>query len=202
MEDFRVKDSRTSSLANEAVENRLTSSSLNADREALIRNDPKDEPGAKSGSFRYQERSSNELNTGDISPNGLGRYLSAPILGMSFGKLLLEEPRVSTRAQIRRRLESDENASNEMTRTHKERSSLKGKMSNLRYSLTRKGKLFGKKILLPIKESATGETDSAESYLTTTTAVMNVGNTLVRNKIKPFYPKFVDNFCYNRCFYT
>lgn len=124
VEDLRVRDSRTSSLANEAVENRLTSSSLNADREALIRNDPKDEPGAKGGSFRYQERSSNELNTGDISPNGLVRSLPAPILGMSFGKLLLEEPRVSTRTQIRR-LESDENASNEMTRTHKERSSLK-----------------------------------------------------------------------------
>lgn len=129
------------------------------------------------------------------------RSLPAPILGMSFGKLLLEEPRVSTRTQIRR-LESDENASNEMTRTHKERSSLKDKMSNLRYSLTRKGKLFGKKILFPVKESATGETDSAESYLTTTTAVMNVGNTLVRNKTKPFFPKFVDNFRYNRCFYT
>lgn len=114
-----------------------------------------DEMEFLSSSFRHGQLN----NVGDMSPRNLVRSMSAPVSASSFGKLLLEDRHVLTGAHIRRRQEASENISVEVRKTRKEKFGFKGKVSNLRYKFTFKGKLFGKKIQT-LEESWSTESDS------------------------------------------
>ncbi|XP_058090593.1 uncharacterized protein LOC131237005 [Magnolia sinica] len=135
----------------------------------------RDEPGTtKTRSFRHEKKNDHAFNTGEVSPRNLIRSLSAPVSGTSFGKLLLEEPHVLTGAHIRRKHEAAENVSVEVRKTRKDRFSFRGKVSSLRYSLTLRGRLFGKKIPL-VEESGANESDFVKAFMTAPSVLMNLG---------------------------
>ncbi|KAL8266016.1 hypothetical protein R6Q59_003360 [Mikania micrantha] len=82
----------------------------------------------------------------DLSPINLVRSLSAPVSGTSFGKLLLEDRHVVTGAHIRRKHEGIEKLTIKVKKQRKEKFNLKERVSSLRYSLTLRARLFGRKI--------------------------------------------------------
>lgn len=134
----------------------------------------KNMPGMKTGSFRHQHMTDGLFDSRDASPRNLIRSLSAPVSGTSFGKLLLEEPRVLTGAHIRRKHEATETVSVEVRKTRKERFSFRGKVSNLRRSLTLRGKLFGKKVQ-NIEESGPRISGSTKAFMTAPSVLLNLG---------------------------
>lgn len=102
----------------------------------------------QAGSFRHEpEPDDNILLHRELSPRNLVRSLSAPVSGSgtSFGKLLLEDRHILTGAHIRRKLEAVENKSLDVKKRRKDRFNIKEKVSNFRYSLALRGKLFGKR---------------------------------------------------------
>ncbi|XP_010247093.1 PREDICTED: uncharacterized protein LOC104590217 [Nelumbo nucifera] len=134
-----------------------------------------DEPEIQTRSFRHGHKSDEMLYTGELSPRNLIRSLSAPVSGNSFGKLLLEDRHILTGAQIRRKHESTENVSVELRKKRKERFSFRGKVSNLRYSFTLRGKLFRRKIQV-VKESGSNGSGPVKDIMSGPTVVMNPGN--------------------------
>ncbi|KAI9109776.1 hypothetical protein K1719_019406 [Acacia pycnantha] len=105
----------------------------------------KEEKEMQTGSFRC-EPVDNILLPKELSPRNLVRSLSAPVSGTSFGKLLLEDRHIVTGAQIRRKLEAIETVSVDVKKKKKDRFNIKEKVSNFKYNLVLRGKLFGKKI--------------------------------------------------------
>lgn len=90
-----------------------------------------------SGDANFQEQS---------SPRNLVRSLSAPVSGMSFGKLLLEDRYVSPGAHIKRKHEAFENLSIDVKNQRKERFNLREKVSSLKHSLSLRRRLFSRKL--------------------------------------------------------
>ncbi|XP_076938263.1 uncharacterized protein LOC143606351 [Bidens hawaiensis] len=82
----------------------------------------------------------------DLSPVNLVRSLSAPVSGTSFGKLLLEDRHVATGAHIRRKHEGIEKLTIKVKKQRKDKFNLKEKVSSLKYNLTLRARLFGRKI--------------------------------------------------------
>ncbi|XP_010467530.1 PREDICTED: uncharacterized protein LOC104747577 isoform X2 [Camelina sativa] len=107
------------------------------------------------------------------SPRNLKRSLSAPVSGMSFGKLLLEDRHVLTGAQIMRKHEATiterEETESETKPVvvdpirRKERFNLRKKVSSFRSTL--RGRIFGKKIRSMI-ESNSFEDESIKDFVT------------------------------------
>ncbi|XP_010514815.1 PREDICTED: uncharacterized protein LOC104790730 isoform X5 [Camelina sativa] len=109
------------------------------------------------------------------SPRNLKRSLSAPVSGMSFGKLLLEDRHVLTGAQIMRKHEAtitEREETETETETEqvvvdpirrKERFNLRKKVSSFRSTL--RGRIFGKKIRSMI-ESNSFEDESIKDFVT------------------------------------
>ncbi|KAB2022238.1 hypothetical protein ES319_D07G194900v1 [Gossypium barbadense] len=110
----------------------------------------------------------------ELSPRNLIRSLSAPVSGTSFRKLLLEDCHILTGAQIRRKHEGNENASVDIRRRKKEKFNLKEKVSNIKYSLTLRRRLFGKKIQ-SVVGSYNANSDLAKDVLSGPTVIMNIG---------------------------
>ncbi|KAJ4963644.1 hypothetical protein NE237_023583 [Protea cynaroides] len=115
------------------------------------------------------------IQTREVSPRNLVRSLSAPVSGNSFGKLLLEDRPILTGARIRRKHEAAENVSVEVTKTRKERFSLREKVANLGPSFTLGGKLFGGKIQSDDEEGSS-ETDSVKDIRNGLPVGINFGN--------------------------
>ncbi|KAL4367707.1 hypothetical protein GQ457_05G005970 [Hibiscus cannabinus] len=110
----------------------------------------------------------------ELSPRNLVRSLSAPVSGTSFGKLLLEDRHIVTGAQIRTKHEGIETASVDIGRRKKEKFNLKEKVSNIKYGLTLRRRLFGKKIQSMV-ESYGADNDLAKDILSGPTVIMNFG---------------------------
>ncbi|KAK9074810.1 hypothetical protein SSX86_003129 [Deinandra increscens subsp. villosa] len=104
----------------------------------------KDENDIQSTSFRC--RHGDMITQKDLSPINLVRSLSAPVSGTSFGKLLLEDRHVVTGAHIRRKHESIEKLTIKVKKQRKDKFNLKERVSSLKYSLTLRARLFGRKI--------------------------------------------------------
>ncbi|KAL6011960.1 hypothetical protein ACLOJK_002427 [Asimina triloba] len=134
-----------------------------------------DDPGStKTRSFRHEQKNNCAFDAGELSPRNLIRSLSAPVSGTSFGTLLLEEPHILTGAHIRRKHESAENISVEVRKNRKDRFSFRGKVSSLRYSLTLRGRLFGKKIPA-MEESGENDSDFVKAFITAPSVLLNMG---------------------------
>ncbi|KAA3459093.1 Protein piccolo [Gossypium australe] len=127
----------------------------------------------------------------ELSPRNLIRSLSAPVSGTSFGKLLLEDCHILTGAQIRRKHEGNENASVDIRRRKKEKFNLKEKVSNIKYSLTLRRRLFGKKIQ-SVVESYNANSDIAKDVLSGPTVIMNIGE---RHENSTEVPPSPASFC-------
>ncbi|KAF7829058.1 uncharacterized protein G2W53_020222 [Senna tora] len=112
----------------------------------------KEEKEMQTGSFR-REPDDNILLPRELSPRNLVRSLSAPVSGTSFGKLLLEDRHILTGAQIRRKLEAIETVSVDVKKKKKDRFNIKEKVSNFKYSLVLRGKLFGRKFQPMLKSN-------------------------------------------------
>ncbi|XP_006855730.2 uncharacterized protein LOC18445531 [Amborella trichopoda] len=134
----------------------------------------REETETKAISFRH-ERSKGEIDNVEVSPRNLVRSLSAPVSGTSFGKLLLEDQPIITGAQIRRKHEASESVSVEVRKSRRERFSLRGKVSSLRYSLTLRGRLFRKKIESAQAMEGSDELPSIRAIVTEQSIEMNVG---------------------------
>ncbi|OMO83378.1 hypothetical protein COLO4_22551 [Corchorus olitorius] len=132
----------------------------------------KEEQEMQARSFRHGDNVP-PLNK-ELSPRNLIRSLSAPVSGTSFGKLLLEDRHVLTGVQIRRKHEGIENVSVDARKRKKEKFNLKEKVSNIKYGLTHRRRLFGRKIQAMV-ESYGAENNSAKDILSGPTVVMNFG---------------------------
>ncbi|XP_077246881.1 RB1-inducible coiled-coil protein [Tasmannia lanceolata] len=168
--------SGSSLLANEGVKLRSTEDVLKTGKKVSFCENMKYETETKTRSFRHEHKNNEAFDSGVMSPRNLIRSLSAPVTGTSFGKLLLEEPHVLTGAHIRRKLEATENVSVEARKNRKDRFTFKGKVSNLRDSLSLKGRFFSKKIQSEVKLGAS-EFDSMKAFMTLPSVVMNLGTT-------------------------
>ncbi|XVF16031.1 hypothetical protein REPUB_Repub09cG0206500 [Reevesia pubescens] len=142
------------------------------DRLKRIQEIAKDEQQMQTRSFRHRDDVG--LLNRELSPRNLIRSLSAPVSGTSFGKLLLEDRHILTGGQIRRKHEGIENVSVDVRKRKKEKFNLKEKVSNIKYSLTLRRRLFGKKIQSMV-ESYGADNDHAKDILNGPTVVMNFG---------------------------
>ncbi|KAF2312506.1 hypothetical protein GH714_034901 [Hevea brasiliensis] len=122
----------------------------------------KDDQEMQTRSFRHGD--DDGVLHRELSPRNLIRSLSAPASGTSFGKLLLEDRHILTGAHIRRKHESLENVTMELKKLKKERFNIKEKVSNFRYSLSLRGRLFGKK-LQSMVESQGSEQDYVKDIM-------------------------------------
>ncbi|KAM0057441.1 hypothetical protein Hdeb2414_s0005g00158211 [Helianthus debilis subsp. tardiflorus] len=104
----------------------------------------KDENDIQSKSFRCVN--DDMIIQNNLSPVNLVRSLSAPVSGTSFGKLLLEDRHVVTGAHIRRKHEAIEKSTIKVKKQRKDKFNLKERVSSLKYSLTLRARLFGRKI--------------------------------------------------------
>ncbi|KAK9010950.1 hypothetical protein V6N11_043813 [Hibiscus sabdariffa] len=104
----------------------------------------KEEQEMQTRSFRHGDDIG--LLNREPSSRNLVRSLSAPVSGTSFGKLLLEDRHILTGAQIRRKHEYIENVPVDAGKRKKEKFNLKERVSNIKYGLTLRRKLFGRKI--------------------------------------------------------
>ncbi|KAI0530579.1 hypothetical protein KFK09_000123 [Dendrobium nobile] len=121
--------------------------------------------------LRREQMKMAEFDDDAMSPPNLIRSFSAPVSGTAFGKLLLEDQRVATGAQLSRRNETFENDSG---RNKKDGLNFKGRVSSLRRNLSFKGKIFGKK--MPLIGESTSETFSyLKSIETLPSVIRNYG---------------------------
>ncbi|KAK9012347.1 hypothetical protein V6N11_040404 [Hibiscus sabdariffa] len=104
----------------------------------------KDEQEMQTRSFRHGDDVG--LLNREPSSRNLVRSLSAPVSGTSFGKLLLEDRHILTGAQILRKHEGIENVPVCVGKRKKEKFNLKEKVSNIKYGLTLRRRLFGRKV--------------------------------------------------------
>lgn len=141
--DVTCENSRPYVLDNHKVRLKRACDSMNAN-DLSQWEIPKEEKEMQTGSFRC-EPDDNILLPRELSPRNLVRSLSAPVSGTSFGKLLLEDRHILTGAQIRRKLEAIETVSVDVKKKKKDRFNIKEKVSNFKYGLVLRGKLFGKK---------------------------------------------------------
>ncbi|XVF18148.1 hypothetical protein REPUB_Repub10bG0187300 [Reevesia pubescens] len=130
----------------------------------------KDEQEMQTRSFRQGDDVG--LLNRELSPRNLIRSLSAPVSGTSFGKLLLEDRHILTGAQIRRKHEGFENVSVDVRKRKKEKFNLKEKVYNIKYGLTLRRRLFGKKIQSMV-ESYGADNGPPKDILSGPTVVMN-----------------------------
>ncbi|CAO2827824.1 unnamed protein product [Amaranthus hypochondriacus] len=105
----------------------------------------------KSYNVEMQARSSRRDPSDDVnfqehpSPRSLVRSLSAPVSGMSFGKLLLEDRYISSGAHLKRKHEAFENLSMDV-KDQNERFHLREKVSSLKHSLSLRRRLCSRKL--------------------------------------------------------
>ncbi|KAJ1403847.1 DUF3741-associated sequence motif [Sesbania bispinosa] len=142
-DDIPDRNSRSHSLDNHRVRLKQTGDIMKCANEREI---SKEETEIQTGSFRH-ELDDNILLQRELSPRNLVRSLSAPVSvsGTSFGKLLLEDRHILTGAHIRRKLEAVETMSVGVKKRKKDRFNIRERVSNFRYSLALRGKLFGKR---------------------------------------------------------
>nr|XP_043608438.1 uncharacterized protein LOC122580227 isoform X2 [Erigeron canadensis] len=141
--EFISRDTRR--LLSERLRNVLKRESNNVDK-ITYNDEKKDENDSQSKSFRCEPDDMNMILQRNLSPINLVRSLSAPVSGTSFGKLLLEDRHVVTGAHIRRKHEANEKLTMKVKKQRKDRFNLKERVSSLKYSITHRARLFGRRI--------------------------------------------------------
>ena len=118
---------------------------LNAEHGKHCWRDGSSNVDTQAGSFRrelWDDRSFHE----QPSPRSLMRSLSAPVSGISFGKLLLEDRYVQNAAHIKTKHEAFENLSMNVKDHRKEKFNLRERVNSLKHSLSLRRRLFSKKL--------------------------------------------------------
>ncbi|TKY58374.1 hypothetical protein E2542_SST15433 [Spatholobus suberectus] len=105
----------------------------------------KEKKELQTASYRHK-LDDNVLLHKELSPWNLERSLSAPASGTSFGRLLLEDRHILTGALIQRKLEAVETVPVDVKKQKKDRFNIREKVSNFKYTLGLRGKLFGKRV--------------------------------------------------------
>ncbi|ESW28238.1 hypothetical protein PHAVU_003G270200 [Phaseolus vulgaris] len=105
----------------------------------------KEKKELQSCSYRHK-LDDNVLFHKELSPRNLERSLSAPASGTSFGRLLLEDRHILTGALIQRKLETVEARPVGVKKQKKDGFNIKEKLSNFKYTLGLRGKLFGRRV--------------------------------------------------------
>lgn len=136
----------------------------------------KEDASIQTGSFRH-ELDDDILLHKELSPRNLVRSLSAPVSrsGTSFGKLLLEDRHILTGAQIRRKLEAVETMSVDVKKPKKDRLNIKERVSNFRYSLALRRRLFGRRIQSMVESHGNEYGPMVRDVTSGPTVLMNCG---------------------------
>ncbi|QCD91208.1 hypothetical protein DEO72_LG4g2172 [Vigna unguiculata] len=136
----------------------------------------KEDTEIQTGSFRH-ELDENIFLHKELSPRNLVRSLSAPVSrsGTSFGKLLLEDRHILTGAQIRRKLEAVETMSVDVKKRKKDRFNIKERVSNFRYNLALRGRLFGRRVQSTVESRANEYGPMVRDVTSGPTVLMNCG---------------------------
>ncbi|XP_047158407.1 uncharacterized protein LOC124829028 [Vigna umbellata] len=136
----------------------------------------KEDAEIQTGSFRH-ELDENIFLHRELSPRNLVRSLSAPVSrsGTSFGKLLLEDRHLLTGAQIRRKLEAVETMSVDVKKRKKDRFNIKERVSNFRYNLALRGRLFGRRVQSTVESRANEYGPMVRDVTSGPTVLMNCG---------------------------
>ncbi|KAK8472116.1 hypothetical protein PHAVU_002G116700 [Phaseolus vulgaris] len=136
----------------------------------------KEEAEIQTGSFRH-ELDQNIFLHKELSPRNLVRSLSAPVSrsGTSFGKLLLEDRHILTGAQIRRKLEAVETMSVDVKKRKKDRFNIKERVSNFRYNLALRGRLFGRRVQSMVESRGNEYGPMVRDFTSGPTVLMNCG---------------------------
>ncbi|GLT39351.1 hypothetical protein SLA2020_135480 [Shorea laevis] len=148
----------------------------------------RDEKEVQTRSFRHGD--ADGVLHREVSPRNLIRSLSAPVSGTSFGRLLLEDRRVITGAQIRRKHEGINNVSVDVRKRKKERFNFKEKVSNIRYSFALRRRLFGKKTQSMV-ESKNAADNLVKDIMSGPTVLMNFSERLENSTEVPPSPASV-----------
>jgi hypothetical protein len=175
--DIPMVASSSYTLDNEEAKLKQVRDTLKARNEVICREIVKDEQEIQTRSFRHG--SDDGVLQRELSPRNLLRSLSAPVSGTSFGKLLLEDRHIVTGAHIRRKHEAIDNVTLDVKKQKKEKFNFKEKVSNFRYSLAFRGRLFGKKMQSMV-ESHSSEHDFMRDIMSGPTILMNLGERHVR----------------------
>lgn len=173
--EFISRDTRR--LLSERLRNVLRRESHNVenssnDKITNYNSNSKDETDIQSKSFRCGP--DDMILQRDMSPINLVRSLSAPVSGTSFGKLLLEDPHVVTGAHIRRKHEANEKLKMKVKKQRKDKFNLKERVSSLKYSLTLRARLFGRKIHSS-SEFRDNDRSFVKDIMNGPTVMMNIG---------------------------
>ncbi|TKY70240.1 hypothetical protein E2542_SST06529 [Spatholobus suberectus] len=136
----------------------------------------KEDTAIQTGSFRH-ELDENVLLHKELSPRNLVRSLSAPVSrsGTSFGKLLLEDRHILTGAHIQRKLEAVETMSVDVKKPKKDRFNIKERVSNFRYSLALRRRLFGRRIQSMVESHGNEYGPMVRDVTSGPTVLMNCG---------------------------
>ncbi|CAJ1930670.1 unnamed protein product [Sphenostylis stenocarpa] len=136
----------------------------------------KEDTEIQTGSFRH-ELDENIFLHKELSPRNLVRSLSAPVSrsGTSFGKLLLEDRHILTGAQIRRKLEAVETLSVDVKKRKKDRFNIKERVSNFRYNLAFRGRLFGRRVQSMVESHGNEYGPMVRDVTSGPTVLMNCG---------------------------
>ncbi|KOM45298.1 hypothetical protein LR48_Vigan06g060400 [Vigna angularis] len=136
----------------------------------------KEDVEIQTGSFRH-ELDENIFLHRELSPRNLVRSLSAPVSrsGTSFGKLLLEDRHLLTGAQIRRKLEAVETMSVDVKKRKKDRFNIKERVSNFKYNIALRGRLFGRRVQSTVESRANEYGPMVRDVTSGPTVLMNCG---------------------------
>ncbi|KAJ7944050.1 RB1-inducible coiled-coil protein [Quillaja saponaria] len=165
--------SRSSVLDNEKVLLKKVRDTMNAENRASCWEITEDKKEMQTGSFRHGPDNSVVIHR-ELSPRNLVRSLSAPVSGTSFGKLLLEDRHILTGAHIRRKLEATETVSIDVKKPKKDRFNFKEKVSNFKYSLALRGRLFRKKIQSVMESQGNDYDPMLRDFMSGPTVLMRV----------------------------
>ncbi|WVZ11786.1 hypothetical protein V8G54_016316 [Vigna mungo] len=157
----------------------------------------KEDAEIQTGSFRH-ELDENIFLHKELSPRNLVRSLSAPVSrsGTSFGKLLLEDRHLLTGAQIRRKLEAVETMSVDVKKRRKDRFNIKERVSNFKYNLALRGRLFGRRVQSTVESRANEYGPMVRDVTSGPTVLMNCGE---RHVSLPyiFFTILSDELCFS-----
>lgn len=168
--EFISRDTRR--LLSERLRNVLKRESHKVDK-ITYDDELKDGNDNESKSFRCGPDDVNMILQRDLSPINLVRSMSAPVSGTSFGKLLLEDRHVVTGAHIRRKHEASEKLVMKVKKQRKDKFNLKERVSSLKYNLTLRGRLFGRKINTASSEFRDNDRSFVKDIMNGPTVMMN-----------------------------
>jgi len=157
----------------------------------------KEKKELQSCSYRHK-LDDNVLFHKELSPRNLERSLSAPASGTSFGRLLLEDRHILTGALIQRKLETVEARPVGVKKQKKDGFNIKEKLSNFKYTLGLRGKLFGRRVQSKVESHGSEYGSILRDVRSGPTILMKCGDKHV-SLLYTFFSILLNDLCFQLC---